>query len=186
MPLKLAWFELDAGGFKPLLFAAFARQLVRLSSDNAITIAKPAGLLALVLLKRRSQQQQHHQHHHRRRKHHTVVVAGPSTDNAINVPPLNVSNSLRTHSGSSTLESASRSVSSSYDESEDKDPAIVRDAVTAIDDQYVIACDNDGKIVASSTIVGALLDRHGNNTGRIVDSLLGGQKVNFFLFLFFF
>lgn len=51
--------------------------------------------------------------------------------------------------------------------------------VQAIDDQYVLACDVDGNVLAGSTIVDALLDRHGANSGRIADSLLGGHQVGF-------
>lgn len=66
---------------------------------------------------------------------------------------------------------------SSSESDEEQQQRVVRETVQAIDDQYVIACDADGTVIGGSTIVDALLDRHGSKSGRIADSLVGGQQV---------
>ena len=63
------------------------------------------------------------------------------------------------------------------DDADELDQHLVREAVMSIDDQYVVCCDSEGSIAAGSTIVDLLFDRHGTSSGRLTDSLLGGQQV---------
>lgn len=60
----------------------------------------------------------------------------------------------------------------------ERETVAVREAVLSIDDQYVVACNIEGKIAAISPIADALFERHGaSNSVDISDSLKGGQKV---------
>lgn len=159
---KIGSFELDGGWLKPLAFHAFARKL---TTDHS----KHSSISLLILARRHA-------------------MGAPSATwrqnsannlkNCIATTSNEESTTKTTPSSLAARSSSTNSISSvmSSGDIDDEDNRVVLDVVRNIDDQYVLACGCDGAISACSTIVDALFDRHGVNTGRIADCLLGGQR----------
>lgn len=170
----LALFELDGVWLKPLEFTAYARVLDSTSStsnnnhNSNNSSGKRATLALLVLMRRRAPS--------------TAAVALSASASSTSARRKDSIYSMASSSGSTRSFGAnatfiSDSTTVAADESDELDQQLVREAVTSIDDQYVVLCDGGGNISAGSTIVDVLLDRHGSSSGQFGDSVFGGLQV---------